>query len=79
MPRDIEGTNYFTVAEIADEISVSRQTLWRWRREQKVPPGKRFRDRQVLFDDVEVQAIRDFANRLEPIEGVGADPQRRLF
>lgn len=79
MPRDIDGTSYFTVAEIADSISVSRQTLWRWRREQKVPPGKRFRDRQVLFDDVEVQAIRDFANRLEPIEGSGVDPQGRLF
>lgn len=79
MPREIEGIRYFTVSEIENELRVSRQTLWRWRREECIPAGQRFRSRQVLFTEAEVQAIRRFANRLTPIVHEAADMQLPLF
>ena len=67
MPREIEGIRYFTVSEIERKLRVSRQTLWRWRREGNIPAGQRFRSRQVVFTEAEVEKIRGFANRLTPI------------
>jgi excisionase family DNA binding protein len=67
MPKLIDQLTYYQVAEVAAELGVSRQTLWRWRQEGRVPAGHRFRDRQVLFTESEVQAIREFALKVEPI------------
>jgi predicted DNA-binding transcriptional regulator AlpA len=64
----IDGTTYLALAEVAQLIGISRQTLWRWRREEAVPLGKRFRNRQVLFDEADIRAIREYANRLEPAQ-----------
>jgi predicted DNA-binding transcriptional regulator AlpA len=73
MPQDIDGTRYLTAAELLEALEVSRQTLWRWRQERRVPSGHRFRGRQVVFSPEEVAAIRAFATRIEPIE-----PARRV-
>jgi DNA-binding transcriptional MerR regulator len=79
MPVTIGGQSYHSHTELADELHVSRQTLWRWREKGKIPTGLRSRSGQVLFTDEEVQMIRDFANRLEPIE-LGTTPsQMKLF
>ena len=64
----IEGVAYFTAAQAARIAGVSRQTLWRWRQDGKVPTGRRYRDKQILFTSTEVERIRDYANRLEPLE-----------
>lgn len=72
MPIDIEGVPYYTAADIHRELKVSRQTLWRWRRDEKVPPGRRYRDRQLLYTRKEMVAIREYANRLEPAQLVPA-------
>ena len=80
MPVEIQGEQYYTNSEIADELKVSRQTLWRWRDNGSIPPGWKYRTRQVLFTTDEVEAIRHFANRLEPIEfGGGTAGQLGLF
>jgi excisionase family DNA binding protein len=80
MPVTIEGQEYYTNAEVSDELKVSRQTLWRWREKGTIPAGLRYRTRQVLFKADEVDAIRQFANRLVPIElGVGSVRQLGLF
>jgi hypothetical protein len=63
---DIGEIKYHRATEIADEIGISRQTLWRWRRTNKIPFGHRFRDGQIFFSQEEFDAIKEFAFRLEP-------------
>lgn len=80
MPVEIQGEQYYTNSEVSDQLKVSRQTLWRWREKGSIPTGLRYRTRQVLFTAEEVEAIRHFANRLEPIElGTGTVRQMGLF
>ncbi len=68
MPVDINGVSFLTVTEVLQRIAVARQTLWRWRQNGRIPPGHRFRGRQVIFSPEEVAAIEAYANRIEPID-----------
>lgn len=77
MPTELKNRLYFSVNEVLSDTGVSRQTLWRWRQDAKVPLGHRFRDGQILFDEDEFEAIRNFANQIEPLEGGGR--QLKLF
>jgi hypothetical protein len=77
MPVEIQGAQYYTNTEVSDQLKVSRQTLWRWREQGSIPAGLRHRSRQVLFTVEEVEQIREFANRLEPIE-LGSSSVRQL-
>jgi predicted site-specific integrase-resolvase len=67
MSVKISGVIYFSTADVTEELRISRQTLWRWRQNGRIPPGHRYRNRYVLFTKREVEAIRHFANRIEPI------------
>ncbi len=78
MPREIGGVVYVSAAEVAKEVGVSRQTLWRWRRDGKIPCGHRARDRQILFTEREVDEIRSHANKIEPIVDLEAEKLRLL-
>ena len=78
MPVTIDGVDYFPAAEVMESLRVSRATLWRWRNNGKVPPGHRLRGRQVVFTRDEVEAIRNYAHRLEPISPEAAE-QLPLF
>ncbi|HEC16002.1 MAG TPA: DNA-binding protein [Sedimenticola sp.] len=71
MPININDVRYLTVTDLLKEVGVTRQTLWRWRQEGKVPTGHRYRNRQVVFSPEEVEAISEYANRIEPIIGDG--------
>ena len=73
MPVKINSITYYSAAEIIGELKMSRQTLWRWRNEGKVPAGNRYRGRKVLFTVAEAEAIRRFANRIEPIDQSNAN------
>jgi hypothetical protein len=75
---EIEGTPYYALNDVAVCLGVSRQSLWRWRRAGVIPAGSRRRDRRVLFSGDEVETIREYANRLEPIKQ-GEASQLRLF
>lgn len=77
-PVEIEGLQFFGVSELAEELGVSRQTLWRWRSDGKIPAGHRYRDGRVLFSAEQVEEICRFANRLDPIEKPNRD-QMKLF
>jgi predicted DNA-binding transcriptional regulator AlpA len=75
----IEGTTYYSVAEIAKDLGVSRSTFWRWRAlSDELPSGRRYRGKLVVFTQEEVQAIRGFANRLEPVQRTNR-AQMKLF
>jgi hypothetical protein len=77
----IDGTKYYSAAEIAKELGISRSTFWRWRllSEENLPAGRRYRGgKMVLFTEEEVGVIREFANRLEPIERANRN-QMKLF
>ena len=67
MSCELKGVAYFTLAEVAACATVSRQTLWRWRRERKVPQGRKYRGYNVLYTAAELRQIEDYANRIEPI------------
>src|SRR5262249_53033474 len=46
MPVMIEGKRYYSAAEIAKTLGISRTTFWRWRRsrtEANIPVGRRYR------------------------------------
>jgi transposase-like protein len=78
MPVQIGGMEYYTSNEVSEQLGVCRQTLWRWRDQRKVPAGVRYRTRQVLFTGEEVEAIRAYAEKIEPIE-LGGIRQLGLF
>ncbi len=78
MPVEIDGKLYFSPNDVAKEAGVSRQTLWRWRQQRKIPAGNRYRGRQVLFTDIELRAVLDYAHHIEPIE-LAAERQLGLF
>src|SRR5688572_23321989 len=65
--RQIDGTIYFMSGEVAKAVGVARQTLWRWRSEGRIPAGRRYRGRHVMFTEAELEAIGRFAHRLEPV------------
>lgn len=67
MPTEIDSKTYFSHEEVAEKVGVSRQTLWRWRSEGKIPSGHQYRGRRVLFSEEEFELIEKFAHRLEPI------------
>jgi predicted DNA-binding transcriptional regulator AlpA len=68
MPVSIRDQLYFSVNEVLADTGISRQTLWRWRQDGKVPAGHRFRDRQILFDEEQFEAIRTFATHIERLD-----------
>jgi predicted DNA-binding transcriptional regulator AlpA len=72
MPLKIAGLEYLTAAEVCQVVSISRQTLWRWRQNSRIPAGRRFRGQRLVFGQDEVEQIRRYASLLEP-----ADPPLR--
>lgn len=67
MPIKLDGSVFYTNQEVAKLIGVSRQSLWRWRQEGLIPLGMQFRGKAVLFTAEEVEAIKGYAFRVEPV------------
>lgn len=72
MPIQVNGIQYITAQEAAEAVDVSRQTIWRWRKNRKIPAGYRFRNGQLLFSREEFAVIQKYANRLQPSEAADA-------
>lgn len=80
MPVEISGKRFFTVSDVAEIVEVTRQTIWRWRRDGQVPSGRRYRGQKVVFTRGEVEEIYAHAHRLEPSDvGDGFRNQLKLF
>ena len=80
MPLEIDGIEYLTAVEVCRAVGVVRQTLWRWRRSRRIPQGRRYRDRAIVFTREELDSILEYSNRLEPADagpGIGRDTSRR--
>ena len=75
---DIDGVKYYSTAEVLEATGVSRQTLWRWRQEGRVPFGHHFRDGQVLFAESEYNDILAHSKRVEPARPAVAPGQLGL-
>lgn len=74
---EIAGTTYLPVTEVAKHVGVSRTTLWRWRHNGKIPLGRRYRNGLILFSPAEVELVRNYADRLEPISAEATRRHRR--
>lgn len=68
MAVELNGKEYLHMTEVADHVGVTRQTLWRWRRDGSIPVGRKYRGRQIIYTLAEVEMIREFADRIEPID-----------
>ena len=69
---------FLTPDEVAGLLRKDLSTLWRWRKKGAIPAGLRSRTGQVLFTPDEVVLIRNYFNKLEPIE-LGSVRQLGLF
>jgi len=68
MPIQVNDTHYYTTNEVAERLGITRQTLWRWRIEGRIPAGHKYRGRHVVFSYQELEEIKLYAHRMEPIE-----------
>jgi hypothetical protein len=68
MPVNINNINYISTAEIITDLSISRQTFWRWRHAKKIPLGYRYRDGRIFYTEDEVELIKQYAHRLEALD-----------
>jgi len=78
MSLTIAGTEYLTADEVCRLVGVSRQTLWRWRQNARIPPGSRLRAKRLVFSLPEVEQIQTYASFLEPADR-RSGVQLRLF
>jgi hypothetical protein len=78
MPKVIAEVTYYRTQEVLSAIGVSRQTLWRWRREAGFPQGCRLRGK-LLFTGEDLEFIREFAFHVEPLGAGNDSSQLALF
>lgn len=72
MPIERAGTVYYTLTEVTERVGCSRTSIWRWKKEEKIPQGRRYRDRELLFTRAEIEAVFAHAHRLTPDEAAAA-------
>lgn len=61
MPLQIEGKKFYRTHEALAQIGISRSTLFKWLREEKIPDVKH-KDRRGwrLFTEKEIKEIKTF-------------------
>ena len=65
MPIALDGSTFYSCSEVAAACGLSRQTIWRWRTDGSIPPGRTMRGRRVVFTAAELDVIRDYSSRAE--------------
>ena len=78
MTVQIDGIVYYTAHEVTVALKITRQTLWRWRTEGKIPQGHRHRGHRILFSRDDLNEIIQYAHHIEPI-GISRSAQLKLF
>lgn len=69
-----DGVEYVAATAVARSVGVTRQTLWRWRTDGKVPTGHRFRTGEIFFTRAEADRVREYATLIEPATPRDAGP-----
>lgn len=64
MPKEIQGTLFYTASEAADAAGVHRLTLLRWIREGRVEDVPRDRNGWRVFPQSAVKTICEFAGKV---------------
>jgi hypothetical protein len=59
---------YYEATEVVRELHISRQTLWKWRRQGHIPQGSHCRRKRLVFSQEELPAIIAYAQRVEPVD-----------
>ena len=75
MSKSINGIQYFSASEAAQQVGVHRLTLLRWIREGKIPDAIRDRNGWRLFDQRMIEQITEFAHSMNNSDS----GQLRLF
>lgn len=60
--------NHITASEACKILSISRQTLWRWRKAGVVPKGGLLRRKTVVFTEQEFADIQAYSSQIIPLE-----------
>jgi predicted DNA-binding transcriptional regulator AlpA len=80
MPVEVSGKRFFNVTDVTEIVGVTRQSIWRWRKDNEIPDGRRYRGRELLFTREEVEKIYAHAHRLEPADSTEEfEDQLKLF
>lgn len=64
MPINRAGQTFYTLTEVCEYVKRSRTTVWRWKQEEKIPKGRRYRDKELLFTYQEMESIFAYAHRM---------------
>ena len=69
MPFEQNGIRYYSKSETANAIGVSRQTLYRWIQDRKIPSPRfeRKRDGRLFYSESEFKLIEVFTNGIEQL------------
>jgi len=69
MPFEQNGIRYYSKSETASAIGVSRQTLYRWIQDRKIPSPRfeRKRDGRLFYSESEFKLIEVFTNGIEQL------------
>lgn len=71
----IDGVAYVPATALAQRVGICRQTLWRWRRQGRIPNGHRHRNGQVIFTQEEAEEVFNYAFQVSPITGPGSSSE----
>jgi transcriptional regulator with XRE-family HTH domain len=78
MPLEVRGKTFYKAKEVAQMAGVTRQTLWRWQRDSKIPAGRRYRGRERLYTLGEAETVHAYAHRMEPSDAPTEDFESQL-
>ncbi|MFL6760104.1 MerR family transcriptional regulator [Sphingomonas sp.] len=64
----------YSMGEAAKKIGVHKLTLYRWEREKKIPPAKRYaRKNERVYSDEDIQRILEWKDAIvDPAEAAAA-------
>ncbi len=63
MPKSIDGKQYYSTQEVADNVGVSKATLLRWIKNGDVAEPIRDRRDWRIFTEHEIRRIYEWANK----------------